>query len=276
VDHDDIAQLDLYERCANDRLEPVLGPLRLIDRRGGRPGLHDFEADLAGGVAAIEVTSQVDSRRLGLASSAHQRYSPFRLPGSAFRWVIQLASDAQVRKLTDEQLRCLLRDMEVQGCRSASSLDAWGKPFAGRLAELRIESVYGWHPKDSSNQGTVIVHPGIYGGWGWDGSQIDTWLVDLLASSQGQNKVGKLARARHATELHLVIVIDPFSPPGIGIPVGLVDIEEAEEDDSVLPSVVPPVPLTDMWVMPMETSWGGLRWSRGSHWTILRRPTVPC
>jgi hypothetical protein len=47
--------LDQYEAWAQDRLTPLLGPLRRIDRRGGPPGLHDFEADLAdGSVAALE------------------------------------------------------------------------------------------------------------------------------------------------------------------------------------------------------------------------------
>lgn len=46
--------LDSYETWAHDRLTPVLGPLRRIDRRGGPPALHAFEADLAdGSVAAL-------------------------------------------------------------------------------------------------------------------------------------------------------------------------------------------------------------------------------
>ena len=53
-EHDD---LDMYEVYAEDRLTPLLGPLRRIDRPGGPSGLHDFEADLPNGsVAALEVT----------------------------------------------------------------------------------------------------------------------------------------------------------------------------------------------------------------------------
>jgi len=37
--------LDEYEAWARARLEPLLGPLRVTDRRGGPEGLHDFEAD---------------------------------------------------------------------------------------------------------------------------------------------------------------------------------------------------------------------------------------
>jgi hypothetical protein len=153
MDLADIAQLDMYERCAVDRLEPALGSLRLIDRRGAPPGLHDFEANMANGIAAIEVTSQVDSRRLDLASAAHRRFSSFRIPGSALRWDIKLAPSAQVGKISDELLRSLLRDMEAQGRHSASSLGAWGKPLEQRLAEQRIESVYGWHPKRPESSG---------------------------------------------------------------------------------------------------------------------------
>jgi len=181
--------LDLYEQCACDRLEPILGPLRHIDCRGAPPGLHDFEADLTGAVAAIEVTSQVDSKRLGQATSARQHFGSFRIPGSAFRWDIQLAPNAQANKITHDYLACLLRDMEAHGLRSAHNLGGWGKPFARRLAEHRIESVYGWQPKDPARQGIVTVHPGFYGGWGWDAPRIDAWLSAFLASGQGQNKL---------------------------------------------------------------------------------------
>jgi hypothetical protein len=61
--------LDPYEAYAQDRLTPLVGPLRRTDRRGGSPGQHDFEADLPNGsVAALEVTVEVDDQRLDLAA----------------------------------------------------------------------------------------------------------------------------------------------------------------------------------------------------------------
>jgi hypothetical protein len=73
--------LDPYEAWARDRLTRMLGPLRTIDRRGGPPGLHDFEVDLAdGSVVALEVTGEVDAQRLSLASSAERRLSSITLP----------------------------------------------------------------------------------------------------------------------------------------------------------------------------------------------------
>ena len=59
-----------------------------------------------------------------------------------------------------------------------------------------------------------------YGGFAWQGQVIDTWLAKFLASPQGVNKLEKLCRAR-ASERHLVIVLDSFSQPGIGITLGL-------------------------------------------------------
>jgi hypothetical protein len=87
--------LDQYEAWAQGRLTPLLGPLRRIDRRGGPPGLHDFEADLAdGSVAALEVTVEVDDQRLDLAASAERRLSSITLPDSQFLWLVGLAATA--------------------------------------------------------------------------------------------------------------------------------------------------------------------------------------
>src|SRR5689334_7742039 len=105
--------LDNYERLTRDRLSPVLGPFRTIDRRGGPPGLHDFEVDLEGGlVAAIEVTGIVDSERLGQAAAAEKVV--LSLPGSESLWLVSLDAGAQVRPLKPHLLP-LLADLEAQG-----------------------------------------------------------------------------------------------------------------------------------------------------------------
>jgi hypothetical protein len=88
--------LDPYEAWAHDRLTPLLGPLRRIDRRGGPPGLHDFEGDLGdGSMAALEVSAEVDAQRLSLASSAERRLSSITLPDSQFFWLVGLAAGAR-------------------------------------------------------------------------------------------------------------------------------------------------------------------------------------
>jgi hypothetical protein len=79
--------------------------------------------------------------------------------------------------------------------------------------------------------------------------------VTAVAGPGGQNKLKKLGRAmKSAEELHLMIVLDPFSPPGVGVTL---------EAGSILPSVIPPDPLTSLWVIPTEQSWGGIRWILG-------------
>jgi len=67
-------------------------------------------------------------------------------------------------------------------------------------------------------------------------------------------------------------MLDPASPPGLGIPVGLIDVPEA--DSSMLPSVIPPGPLTDLWIMPLAVSQKGLHWTQNSGWAILP-PAAP-
>jgi hypothetical protein len=257
-----------YEEQARDYLTPLLGPLRVIDRPGGPPGLHDFEADIAGGlIAAIEVTGEVDAQRLSQASAAERRFSSLTLPRSSLLWLVGLTADARVNEISAGKLCRLLSDLESQGLRNAQDIGDYRDPFVARLVALRIESVHGVNAK-VGHEGTVIVRPGTYGGWGWDGPTIDAWLDELLASDQGVNKLSKLGRAV-AAERHLVIVLDSFSPAGVGIPLGLTARHERGAADYATPSLVPPEPLTHLWIIPPMETWDGLRWTRGSVWTAL-------
>jgi hypothetical protein len=97
------------ELWARDRLEALLGSsLRVTDQRGGPPELHDFEADLPGGlVAAIEVTSEVERERLDLAASAQRHLSGLELRSSDQCWQVGLASDATINAIDPGELNCL-------------------------------------------------------------------------------------------------------------------------------------------------------------------------
>jgi hypothetical protein len=179
----DAKYLDGYERWACDRLEPVLGRLRVIDRKGGQtPGVHDLEADLpAGTVAAIEITSEVEGARLALAASVDRHLSALRLPDSNYSWRVGLAAHAQVNEIRPADLLALLSDLEQHGQRRVLNIGDYRDPFVERVRVFGIESVYGWKAKPG-REGFVSVGPGVYGGCGW-------------ASPQGVNKVRKLARA---------------------------------------------------------------------------------
>ena len=261
--------LDQYEAWAHDRLTPLLGPLRRTDRRGGRPGLHDFEADLPNGsIAALEVTGEVDAQRLDLASAVGRRLSSIILPNSEFFWLVGLAANARVNAIKPEKLRRLLSDLEATGRRNAYNNGDYHDPFVARLRALGVEAIHALQTKAGS-EGTVTVQAGTYGGWGWDGATTDRWLAEFLASAQGINKVRKLARA-HAAERHLVIVLDPFSPAGMGIPLALTARHERGATDYGLPSFTPPQPLTHLWLLPAFTAREeALRWMCGSAWTVV-------
>jgi hypothetical protein len=142
--------LNWTERWARGRLEPVVGPLRVIDvnRKGGPPGLHDFEADLPGGaIAAIEITSEVEKARLSLMASADRHLKKLRLPGSDYVWQVGLTADAKVNAIGPTTLLELLSDMEQQGRTRALNIGDYRDPFVARLGALGIESVYGFNAK---------------------------------------------------------------------------------------------------------------------------------
>jgi hypothetical protein len=249
--------------------------LRRIDRRGGPPGLHDFEADLPdGSVAAVEVTGEVDAQRLRLESSVERRLSSITLPGSKSLWLVRLAAAARVNAISPNDLRRLLSELEADGRQRVLDMGDYRDPFVARLVALGIESVSSGKARAGS-EGTVMVGPGAYGGWGWDGPTIDRWLGGLLASGQGANKLGKLGRAA-ATQQHLVLVLDPFSQAGLGIMLGLTARHERGAADYALPSPVPPESLTHVWLLPapVETR-EGLAWTREGRWTVLAASRPP-
>jgi hypothetical protein len=270
----DDEHLDPFELWARDRLEPLLGSLRVIDKKGGPPRLHDFEADLPGGlVAALEVTSEVEQARLKLTASAHRRLSALTLPGSTQCWQVGLAADACVNAISPRDLLGLLSDLENQGLWRALNRGDSSDPFVGRLAALGIESAYAFTAKPG-REGIVTVDPGFYFGREWGQAAIDTWLCGFLADDTGANKLRKLGRAKHASERHLVIVLHPLSQAGMGIPLGLTDRDEPGAAPYLMPSLVPPEPLTHVWLLPTRAASEGLRWEHDSGWTVLQAPAA--
>lgn len=256
----DDEDLDSYERWARAWLEQLLGPLQVIDRKGGPPGMHDFEGALPGGsVAALEITSQVASDRRSVESEIKQRgLSSFEVPGLASLWAVRLTDDARVKDISRHcgELRQLLADLEVDGVQSTTNTPP--------MRALGIASVF----KLSTRRAGVMIWTDAYAGFAWQGPVIDTWLADFLTSPQGVNKLEKLRRAR-APERHLVIVLDSFSQPGLGIPLGLSSRRDAGASEYVMPSFVLPEPLTHIWLLPMVQDWEGLHWTRDHGWTIL-------
>jgi hypothetical protein len=154
-------------------------------------GVHDFEADLADGlVAAVEVTSEVDSERLDQAASTEHHISSLTVTNSQRRWLVALAEGASVKTIK-RHLPQLLDDLEISGRLSTYGVDDYFDPVAQRLAALKIESVHAVQAK-AGHEGTVNVQPGTYVGSAWDGPKIDEWLESLLASSRGVKKLESL------------------------------------------------------------------------------------
>jgi hypothetical protein len=225
-------------------------------------------------VAALEVTSDMNSERLALeAEVERQGLESFRLPSLRMCWIVRLSSTARVRSVDKEALQSLLSDLEVAGKRHASDMgDAFRDPSVQRLRNLAIETVWGYDPKPG-REGTAMVRAGTYGAFGWTGSDVDDWLQALLASTQGVNKLKKLARAT-AAERHLVVVLDPFTKAGLGIPVALTDRHDRGAAEFEMPSVAPPQPLTHTWILPRGIADEGLIWTREAGWSTFTLPPI--
>lgn len=52
----------------------------------------------------------------------------------------------------------------------------------------------------------------------------------------------------------MVIVLDPASPEGLAIPLGLSDRDALGAARLVMPSLVPPEQLTHLWLLPTVAS----------------------
>lgn len=229
--------------------------------------MHDFEADLPNElVAAIEVTSQVDELRPSLAREAQRHLSALTLPASESFWLVWLDAEARVRAIKPDDLLALLSDLEASGSRIVTDMGDYRNPLVMRIRKLGIQSVRALTAK-TGHEGTVLVEPGTFWGFGWDGPTIDGWLQELFKSNQGVNKLHKLRRAV-AAERHLVIVLDWFSKPGIGVSLALTARQERAAAN-VMPSIVPPEPLTHLWLLPLVEAWEALYWVKDEGWRVL-------
>jgi hypothetical protein len=246
------------ERWVRHCLEGIVGHTRVIDQRGGRQQRkHDLEADLPDGrIAAIEITSEADAARLSVIAAAQRHLSELTVPASRFAWFVNITPQADVRALRGSAgLVALLTEMEQQGLASASALSDYRDPWRDRLEALGIQSVHG--VEDSDRPGHVYVMPAVVASWGWVRQTANQWITDFLATELAKNKLRKLARADTA-ERHLAVLIHPDTEAGLGI---------AVTDE--LPSVVPPRPLTHVWLIAPTDPPRALRWTHITGWAVV-------
>jgi hypothetical protein len=172
-----------------------------------------------------------------------------------------------VSLLNREALSSVFEQMDASGLSFASDRENdHVNPLVARLEALGIQHVRrAEHP--TQVQAMVYVWCAGGAGWGWDGQGVDDWLAGFLDGSVGSSKVAKLSRAG-TNERHLAIVLDGSTEAGIGIPLGLLARDELDQAYA-FPSLVPPEPLTHLWLIPESTTGEGLTWSRTAGWTVL-------
>lgn len=170
--------------------------------------------------------------------------------------------------MSTQAIESLIGDLEAEERTQASHIGDYRDPWVERLAAMGIESAYGVAANPGS-EGLVYVRAGTYSGRGWAREDLDNWLASFLASPQGANKIRKLAKATSAQQKHLVVVLDSFSEPGMGISLALTARRERGAAEYRVPTVAPPEPITHLWLIPDVDQWDGLLWTRDHGWRVL-------
>lgn len=179
------------------------------------------------------------------------------VPGSRFAWLVEVTPQVDARALRKSAaLAALIEDMDRKGQTSLTTLSDYRNPLRARLETLGIQSVQGF-TVSSAIQGNVYVVSAAVAGWGWVTATADKWITDFLATDLGKSKLAKLARA-NAAERHLAVLIHPDTDAGLGI---------AVTDE--LPSVMPPSPLTHLWLIAPTERPKAFRWTQGSGWAVV-------
>ena len=174
-------KLDIFELCARDRLASVVGPMERLDCGGGPEGLPGFKVHLpGGGLAVVEVTGETDEAQQALDAASARFFGSLRLDGSAWRWMITPAADAELKRISREDLLRLMTDMEAADRQSVARAGGWPDPFAQRARALKIDSIYGWPA--AAGAGRVTPGSGMFGGWEWNGAATSggsaaTWRI---------------------------------------------------------------------------------------------------
>ena len=249
------------ELWAATRLEDLLGRVVLADVPGGPEGSHDFDVEVGGDVWAVEVTSTTNPSRRRVSAGIRDRGMTSLSIDGRTTWLVGLQDDAEV-KVVAAQLPEIIGQLAARGQMRVDLHDDFADPLVRSLDAIRVQSVYGIE----GSRGRILLQPAAFGGWGWQGPDVDAWLSNWLQGDQAVNKLGKLARS--SSHRMLVVVLDSFSQPGLGIPLGL--SSRLERDAAyVLPTVDPSPNLSALWLLPDTLSGEGLQWHARSGWSVL-------
>lgn len=234
----------------------------MADVPGAPEGMYDFDLSADETAWAVEVTATTNANRKRVTAGIRSNgITSVPIEGHT-TWVVGLHDDAQVKGIA-VQLPAVLGEMSARGQLRLSDHDDFADPLVRALDQLRVQSVYGM---EGTGEAKILLQPAAFGGWGWQGPEVDSWFSEWLQGDQAANKLRKLARS--PDRKMLVIVLDSFSQPGLGIPLGLSTRLERGAD-YVMPTVSPPPELSALWLLPDTLSGEGLAWREGRGWSVL-------
>jgi hypothetical protein len=247
------------ERWAAAMISAALGVEVRQHDDGSRQRMHDLDAMVQNGPAAVEVTACVDGEAIETWNLMN-RDGYWALAGLARQWTVSVLPSARIKALS-RWLPTLLAQAERDGLPAVDdALTALGVCHA--------------HAFDGDHPGrtylTITLPRERSGGAApQTGDHLAEWAGDWLRQPQQRDVLSKLA-ASGAQERHVFAFVTGLSSAPFAVQWLLMS-----EEPSV-PSIAPDLPdeVTHFWVTSTWATPTGLRWSASDRWQRFEKVTT--
>lgn len=226
---------------------------------GSRQAMHDLDAMLPDGRAAVEVTACADGEAIETWNLMN-RDGYWTLPGLVRQWAVSVLPSARIKDLS-RSLAAVLAEAERDGLWVVEDrLTALGVAHAHAFDGDYAGRVYLTISLSSERSGGAVPETGDH---------LAVWAGEWLREPGQSDVLNKLA-ASGARERHVFTFLPGFTSAPFAVQWMLMNTEPA------LPTIVPdlPNPVTHFWVCSGWATPTGLRWSQADGWQHFEKVTT--
>jgi hypothetical protein len=248
------------ERWAAAMVSAALGVQVRQHDDGSRDGMHDLDAMLPDGPAAVEVTACADGEAIETWNLMNGGDGFWTIPGLAQQWTVVVLPTARI-KLLARHLPALLAEAERDGlCAVEDLLSGFGVVRASAFQGDHPGRTYLTISLPSERSGGAVPQTGDH---------IAVWAGDWLRERGQIDVLTKLAKSG-AAERHVFAFVTGLTPAPFGVQYLLM------VDDPPLPTIAPALPdeVTHLWVCGTWSTPAGLRWSALGGWQRFDKVTT--
>lgn len=239
------------ERWAAAMVSAALGVAVHQHDDGSRNGMHDLDAMLPSGSAAVEVTACADGDAIETWNVMNGGDGYWNIPGISRQWTVVVLPSARVKTLS-RVLPAILTEAERTGVFVEAELTA--------LGVVRLHPFDGDHPGrayltislPAERSGGVVPE---------SGDHVALWVGGWLRQPEQSDVLRKLASSG-ASERHVFVFVTGLAPAPFEVQYTLMSHEP------IAPTVPPDLPseVTHVWACSTWETPTGLRWSAAGGW----------